>query len=485
MARGLRCLLLTPLLLLVTAVAGGRWQDFLRLPSADGGGEEDVVWTRWAVIIAGSNGYYNYRHQADVCHAYQIMKKGGLKDENIIVLMYDDIANNTDNPRPGIIINHPTGADVYAGVPKDYTGKDVNVNNFLAVLLGNRSALTGGSGKVVDSGPDDHIFVYYADHGGPGVLGMPGDEYLYANDLVQALKKKHAGGAYKSMVIYVEACESGSVFEGLLPADIAVYATTAANAQESSWGTYCPGDEQGAPPEEFDTCLGDLYSVAWMEDSEAHQDDMRGESLLQQYDAVKERTSAEGTYNSGSHVMQYGDLALAAQSLYLYIGGTSTLPDDDDKSLLLGTTAAPAVHQRDADLIYFWHKYRIAAEGTPEKVASREQLLREMGRRSRVDSSVELIGDLLFGSDKSRLILNGVRPAGQPLTDDWDCLKSMVRTFEAHCGSLGPYGMKHMRAFANICNAGVAHRHAMPKVASHACSLPSKLNFDRPSSSGV
>ena len=56
--------------------------------------------------------------QADICHAYQILKKGGLKDENIIVFMYDDIAHNPENPRPGVIINHPQGGDVYAGVPK-------------------------------------------------------------------------------------------------------------------------------------------------------------------------------------------------------------------------------------------------------------------------------------------------------------------------------------------------------------------------------
>lgn len=56
--------------------------------------------------------------QSDVCHAYQILKNGGLKDENIVVFMYDDIANNKLNPRPGIIINHPDGEDVYEGVPK-------------------------------------------------------------------------------------------------------------------------------------------------------------------------------------------------------------------------------------------------------------------------------------------------------------------------------------------------------------------------------
>lgn len=48
----------------------------------------------WAVLVAGSSGYDNYRHQADVCHAYQILHKNGIPDENIVVMMYDDIAHN-------------------------------------------------------------------------------------------------------------------------------------------------------------------------------------------------------------------------------------------------------------------------------------------------------------------------------------------------------------------------------------------------------
>lgn len=47
----------------------------------------------WALLVAGSNGYYNYRHQADVCHAYQILHRNGVPDERIVVMMYDDIAN--------------------------------------------------------------------------------------------------------------------------------------------------------------------------------------------------------------------------------------------------------------------------------------------------------------------------------------------------------------------------------------------------------
>lgn len=76
----------------------------------------------WVMLVAGSKTWENYRHQADVCHAYQIVHQNGIPDEQIVVMMYDDIANNDHNPTPGEIINSPNGPNVYRGVPKDYTG---------------------------------------------------------------------------------------------------------------------------------------------------------------------------------------------------------------------------------------------------------------------------------------------------------------------------------------------------------------------------
>ncbi|MQL80215.1 hypothetical protein Taro_012674, partial [Colocasia esculenta] len=447
------------LLLLLSVLVDSRRDPLLRMPTDVA---DELVGTRWAVLIAGSNGYGNYRHQADVCHAYQVVKRGGLKDENIIVFMYDDIAYNEENPRPGIIINHPEGEDVYAGVPKDYVGDDVTVNNFFAVLLGNKSALTGGSGKVVDSGPDDHIFIYYSDHGGPG---MPTFPYLYASDLVDVLKRKHASGSYKSLVFYLESCESGSMFEGLLPEGLNVYATTASNAEESSWGTYCPGDFPSSPPE-YGTCLGDLYSVTWMEDSDIH--DLRTETLLQQYHLVRDRTSNHNTYTYGSHVMQYGDLYLSLEYLFLFIGSNPA----NDNHTFLGSNSLPsfsrAVNQRDADLLCIWNKFRKSAEGSPSKLEAQKQLLDVMSHRFHVDNSIELIGNILFGVDKGMQVLKNVRSAGKPLVDDWSCLKTMVRIFETHCGSLSQYGMKHMRGIANICNEGISED-TMTAAASEAC----------------
>ncbi|XP_044472001.1 vacuolar-processing enzyme-like [Mangifera indica] len=474
MTRLTACVLFTVLAALSVVVVGARdisgnvlrlrseASRFFRPGAVDG--DDDTVGTRWAVLIAGSNGYWNYRHQADVCHAYQLLRKGGLKEENIIVFMYDDIALNEENPRPGVIINSPLGDDVYDGVPKDYVGEDVTVGNFFAVILGNKTALTGGSGKVVDSGPNDHIFIYYTDHGGPGVLGMPTSPYLYANDLIDVLKKKHASGTYKNLVFYLEACESGSIFEGLLPEGLNIYATTAANAVESSWGTYCPGDYPSPPPE-YDTCLGDLYSVAWMEDSDVHN--LRSETLHQQYELVKERTANDNSA-FGSHVMQYGDIGLSKDNLFLYLG---TNPANDNYTFVGENFLRPsskAVNQRDADLVHFWDKYRKAPEGSLRKVEAQKQFVEAMSHRMHIDNSIKLIGKLLFGIEKGLEVLNAVRPAGQPLVDDWDCLKSLVRTFETHCGSLSQYGMKHMRSLANLCDAGI-QEDKMTEASAQAC----------------
>ncbi|MED6110071.1 hypothetical protein PIB30_039516 [Stylosanthes scabra] len=465
-------LLLSFLLLLNIQGTASRLNSFydsvIRLPSESESSENDEAGggTRWAVLIAGSSGYGNYRHQADVCHAYQLLRKGGLKEENIVVFMYDDIANNELNPRPGIIINHPQGQDVYAGVPKDYTGENVTTHNLYAVILGDKSKVKGGSGKVINSKPDDRIFIYYADHGGPGVLGMPNTPILYAMDFIDVLKKKHASGGYKKMVIYVEACESGSIFEGIMPKDMNIYVTTASNAQEASWGTYCPGMDPSPPPD-YITCLGDLYSVAWMEDSETHN--LKRESVQQQYQSVKERTSNMNNYELGSHVMEYGDTQVKPEKLYLYHGFDPATVNLPPLNARLEAPTMGVVNQRDADLFFMWQLYKRSSEDEPEKKRDIMNQIAEITKhRNHLDSSMKLIGVFLFGPAKNS-VLESVREPGLPLVDDWTCLKSMVRVFETHCGSLTQYGMKHMRAFANICNSGVS-KASMEEACIVACS---------------
>eukprot|EP00957_Ditylum_brightwellii_P052819 4004295-Ditylum_brightwellii.AAC.1 len=48
-----------------------------------------------------------------------------------------------------------------------------------------------------------------------------------------------ASNSFDQLVFYLEACESGSMFNGLLPDNINIYTTTASTPFESSYGCDC------------------------------------------------------------------------------------------------------------------------------------------------------------------------------------------------------------------------------------------------------
>jgi legumain len=173
----------------------------------------------WGVIVVGSNGFWNYRHQADGCHAYQILRKQGIPENQIIHINFDDVASSSQNPFKGQLFNKPTpagtpGVDVYANCKIDYRGNDATAANVINVLKGD-SAATGGK-PVLKSNANSKVFFTFFDHGAPGLVAMPVGGYLYADKFHETLKFMNANKMYKEMVLYIEACESGSMFENIL-----------------------------------------------------------------------------------------------------------------------------------------------------------------------------------------------------------------------------------------------------------------------------
>merc|ERR1739848_83881 len=88
---------------------------------------------QYAVLVAGSNGFMNYRHQSDVCHSYHLLLEKGVPADNIIVMSYNDVASSDDNPTPNTLYNKPTkgaGIDVNKGCIIDYEKGDVTPENY-------------------------------------------------------------------------------------------------------------------------------------------------------------------------------------------------------------------------------------------------------------------------------------------------------------------------------------------------------------------
>nr|XP_002130826.1 legumain-like isoform X1 [Ciona intestinalis] len=384
----------------------------------------------WAVLVAGSSGYYNYRHQADVCHAYQVVHSHGIPDEQIIVMMYDDIANNEQNPTQGIIINHPDGPDVYKCVLKDYTGKDVTPSNFLKVLTGDKEGLHGiGSGRALESGPHDHVFVYFADHGAPGLIAFPTGE-LMKKDLNNAINTMYNKKFFAQLVFYLEACESGSMFEKTLSDSMNVYATTAANSEESSYACYF--DEKRG------TYLGDRYSVSWLEDSD--QENLDQETLHKQFKVAKKHTNQ-------SHVMQYGNLSMSHEVVGIFQGERQSKVKPMKLRPIYDDVPSP-------DVPIHILKRKIAAAKNPESRQHLQLLLaKEFETRRRIEWTTRTIANVASNENDENSLVTSTMPALINL----ECYTEAVKAFDSMCYELDDYeyGYRQLFVFGNLCDNGI------------------------------
>jgi len=60
----------------------------------------------WAVLVDASRFWFNYRHVANVLSMYRSVKRLGIPDSQIILMVADDMACNPRNPHPATVYNN-------------------------------------------------------------------------------------------------------------------------------------------------------------------------------------------------------------------------------------------------------------------------------------------------------------------------------------------------------------------------------------------
>jgi len=419
--------------------------------------------SNWAVLVAGSNGYYNYRHQADVAHAYQLLTKmGGFPAENVIVLMFNDVVNSSDNPLPGQLFNEPDGGDVYGDIVVDYSAENVTAETFLNVIQGihNGSTLNG---RVLRSGSDDNVFLYYSDHGAAGLVAMPTGAPLYATDLNAALQRMHSDGMFAQLVFYLEACESGSMFEGILANDTDIFATTAASADQPSYAFYYN--------DTLSTYMADEYSIRWMQDSTQNWDAY--ESLLTQFQDVAAIVKESQPQKYGDEEFEqepiedfeaFEDRSQTERVLSALKKSKSAAPTAmwTEADGAYNTEWAPSslsVSSRDVKLAVLQHRY-LSAKGAQAKAFAASLVLKEMDYRANVDSVFDAlvkvatgynngddIDEPLFGHD---YVIDAIK-YGHILPTDFECLKLSYAAYEKNCEAFSDYSLQYVSILVNLC----------------------------------
>ena len=164
----------------------------------------------WALLVAASKGWDNYRHQADVLNMYQILKYFGYDDDHIVLIQADDLAQHPENKTPGQVQRYD-GQNLYVDVHTDYLLESIQADDLIPILTGQSSERLP---HVIKAGPTDNVLVFWSGHGEPGsyLLGdrsvEDGFTVARMDSLLRAIQSPRC---YRKMLWLVEACYGASV----------------------------------------------------------------------------------------------------------------------------------------------------------------------------------------------------------------------------------------------------------------------------------
>ncbi|MFC1984300.1 C13 family peptidase [Chloroflexota bacterium] len=185
----------------------------------------------WAVIIATSAGWENYRHQADALAMYHLLKSNGVNDDKIILFLIDDIASSETNPIKGNVHHSVGGKNLRESVVIDYSGEQVSVDTFKNVMLGNRMP---GTSSVLETNENSNILIYIVNHGGNGLIPFEYGGVLGTEELGEVVDIMYQSNKYRQMFIMIEVCFAESMTLNIKASGVVVLAS--ASKTESSFG---------------------------------------------------------------------------------------------------------------------------------------------------------------------------------------------------------------------------------------------------------
>lgn len=175
----------------------------------------------WAVLVDTSRFWFNYRHIANTLSLYHSVKRLGIPDSQIILMLADDMPCNARNPRPGTVFNsNRQHINVYGDdVEVDYRGYDVTVESFIRLLTGRVRAGTPRNKRLL-SDDRSNLFVYMTGHGGDGFLKFQDHEEITNQELADAFQQMWEKHRYNKIFFMIDTCQAASMYRLLTAPNI-------------------------------------------------------------------------------------------------------------------------------------------------------------------------------------------------------------------------------------------------------------------------
>lgn len=183
--------------------------------------ESTKITNNWAVLVSTSKYWFNYRHAANVLSIYRSIKRLGIDDSHIILMLADDMACDARNPWPGTIFNSAHHhINVYGNDAEvDYRGEEVTKENFIRLLTGRHHEGTPRSKKLLtDEG--SNILIYLTGHGGLGFLKFRDKGEITSTEIADAFDQMNQKKRYNEILFIVDTCQAESLASELYSPNI-------------------------------------------------------------------------------------------------------------------------------------------------------------------------------------------------------------------------------------------------------------------------
>jgi len=197
--------------------------------------------SNWAVLVGTSRFWFNYRHMANVLAMYRTVKRLGIPDSQIILMLPDDMACNPRNTFPGTVYSNSNRAmDLYGdNIEVDYRGYEVTVENFIR-LLTDRVGDEMPRSKRLLTDERSNILVYMTGHGGNEFLKFQDAEEIGAWDLADAFQQMWEKKRYHEILFMIDTCQANTMLSRLYSPNI--IATGSSELDQSSYSHHADND---------------------------------------------------------------------------------------------------------------------------------------------------------------------------------------------------------------------------------------------------
>ena len=157
-----------------------------------------------AVIVSSSRYWFNYRHAMNALSIYDIIRKHGIPDSNIVLMLADEIPTNARNPKKNLMEYSQT-SPYSQDIEIDFRGDEVTVENLVKVLLGRHDE---GEMRQLHSDEDSNILIYWTGHGGNQFFKFQDVEEITAQEIARIFKEMHLNKRYKEILFIVDTCQA-------------------------------------------------------------------------------------------------------------------------------------------------------------------------------------------------------------------------------------------------------------------------------------